>query len=104
MAAVQSLKDKELQAYYEALFALYGTPGWQKLMEDLVYMERTHNALEGVETEAQLHFRKGQVDQIRWLKNHQEATEFAYNQILAEQDGGDVGEEKPAGGRATVIG
>lgn len=95
------LKDQALQEYYEALFAMYGTPGWVKLMEDYGRMNETHDRLRGIETEQQLWFRRGQLDIIHLLLNHQTTVEATYNELLAEQEGGDA--EPSTGGIAKAV-
>ena len=57
MSVLKPLNDSELQEYYEALFVMYGTPGWKKLMEDVGRMLEVHNSLAGLETAEQLWFR-----------------------------------------------
>jgi hypothetical protein len=63
------LKDAALEEYYESLFMMFGSRGWQKLMEDVGHIAKTSDSLTGVETVEQLWFRKGQIDQILWLTN-----------------------------------
>jgi hypothetical protein len=96
-----ALKDQALQEYYEALFAMYATPGWVKLMEDIGRMDETHDKLVGLETEAQLWFRHGQLDIIRLLKNHQATAEATYNELLAEEDGSEP--EPSSSGTAKAV-
>lgn len=94
------LKDAELQKYYEALFSMYGTPGWRMLMEDVSAMILQHDSLSGLETAEDLWNRKGMVSQMRWLAGHQSMCEAAYANLLEEdQNPGQV----ETGGKATVI-
>lgn len=95
------LNDPSLQAYYEALFAMYATPGWRVLMEDFGRMLETNNILAGIDTPEQLWFRKGELSLMLLIKNHQDAHERAYASLVAEQEGGP--EETTTGGRATVV-
>lgn len=97
----QSLKDKDLQEYYEALFAMYGTLGWAKLMEDTGYMLKIHDTPRDLVTVEQLHFRKGELAQMDWLASHQDRTEAAYALAL-EEEGTDAGDVQ-TGGTARVI-
>ena len=95
------LKDRELEEYYQALFAMHGSEGWQKMMEDFEYMKETHTSLAGIDTADQLWFRKGQLDIIALVLARADTCERAYAARLAEQEGGDA--EAPTGGRATVV-
>lgn len=95
------LNDPALQTYYESLFAMYATPGWRALMEDVGRMLETSNTLTGIDTQEQLWFRKGELSLMTLFKNHQDAHERAYASLLAEQEGGP--EEVTTGGRATVV-
>lgn len=97
----QTLQDKELQAHYEDLFVMFGTPGWKRLMEQVAEMVVTGNSLSGVDTQEQLWFRKGELAQMLWLESLQRTHEVAYNDLLSQQEGG---EATPAtGGKAQIV-
>lgn len=98
--APQALKDKELQDYYDALFAMYGTPGWRKLMEDVERMREVHDTVRSVTTAEQLLYRHGELAQMDWLYSHQERTEAAYA-LAIEEEGGEA--EESTGGVAKVV-
>lgn len=100
MSTPQGLKDKALEEYYTDLFQMYGTPGWKRLMEDYGRMAETHVSLHGIDTQEQLWFRKGQLDVIALIVNHQPMAEYVYS-TLQEQDGMDA--TAPTGGKATVV-
>jgi hypothetical protein len=93
--------DRELSEYYHDIFATYGTRGWQHIQQQLAEMLTSHNTLVGLDTEAQLHFRKGQLDIIAFMLNHQEQHEQTYNHLIAEETGGEA--EAPNGGVAKVV-
>lgn len=96
-----SLKDPKLQEYYNALFDMYSTPGWTKLMEDNDFMLRRHDTPRDVATIEQLHFRKGELTQMDWLATHQQRTEAAY--ALALEEDGESGEDVQTGGTARMV-
>lgn len=100
MSTPQTLKDKDLQDYYDALFEMYSTPGWQKLMEDVAHMRQVHESVRTVTDERTLLFRHGELNQMDWLFTHQERTESAYALAL-EEDGGEP--EAPTGGVAKIV-
>lgn len=88
----QGLKDRELQDYYEALFAMYGMPGWAKLQEDVAYMLKLKDTPRDVVTVEELYHRRGELAMMDWIVTHQARTEHAYAHILDEegQDASDV--------------
>lgn len=95
------LKDPALREYYEALFEMFATPGWRMLMEDVGQMHALNDKTAGLETEAQLQFRKGELSQMEWLINRARDVEYAYNAILSEQES--TPEAAPSGGKAKVV-
>ena len=96
------LKDRALQAYYESLFTMHGSPGWQALMEDVAQMEASHDRVAGLKTAEELWFRQGQLDMIRWLKSHAQLVEGSYNALLEQQN--EIEPVEATGGRAQVVG
>lgn len=101
MAQAQGLKDRELQDYYEALFAMYGTPGWQELMRDVEAMTRRHDTPRDITTVEELHQRRGELLQMDWLRTHQQRTEQAYTLLL--EDEGAAADHIQTGGVAKVV-
>ena len=67
--------DKDLQDYYEARFDMMATKGWNDLMEDVDKMAISYNNLFEVSTEAELNFKKGQIDILLWLMGLKETSE-----------------------------
>jgi hypothetical protein len=96
---LKPLKDADLEAYYQALFAMYGTPGWKALMEDVSVMREDLDTARGLDAET-LRYRQGELEQIDWLYTHQARSEAAYASIVDEQEGES---EAPTGGTAKVI-
>ena len=97
----KTLNDKDLQEHYDQTFAMYGVRGWARLQEQLAEMIALNNSVAGIETLEQLWFRKGELAQMLWLQTHQATHEAAYNELLAQQDGGEA--EATTGGVARVI-
>lgn len=77
--------QKELQEYYEARFNMTASKGWLDLLEDLEIMISATDTLAGVETEQQLHFRKGEMSILNWLKNLRDASIEVYDQLVEEE-------------------
>lgn len=101
MSMTPTLKDKELADYFEALFAMYPTEGWRKILEDMGRLHAVYNDLRTCETDTELHFRRGQLDIIDQILTHQARTETGYTHALREQEGGVI--EITRDGRAQVV-
>ena len=78
--------NRELQDYYENRFAMMATPGWQNLLEDIDLMLSSTDTVKGVDTVEQLHFRKGEVSIMTWIKNLKQSSEEVYEQLQQEED------------------
>ena len=77
--------QKELQDYYENRFSMMATQGWVDLLEDLEIMIGATDTLAGVETEQQLHFKKGEMSILNWIKNLRDASAEVYDQLQKEE-------------------
>jgi hypothetical protein len=78
--------NRELQDYYENRFSMTATQGWQDLLEDIDLMLSSTDTVKGVETVEQLHFRKGEVSIMMWIKNLKQSSEEVYEQLQQEED------------------
>lgn len=78
--------QKELQEYYENRFSMMATQGWKDLIEDLEIMMTATDTLAGIETEQQLHFKKGEMSILNWIKNLRDASAEVYEQLQAEEE------------------
>jgi hypothetical protein len=78
--------NRELQDYYEARFAMMATQGWKDLVDDVVTMIEATDRLGGIETEQQLHFKKGELSIMNWIKTLRESSTEVYEQLLAEEE------------------
>jgi len=78
--------NRELQDYYENRFSMMATPGWQDLLEDIDLMLSSTDTVKGVDTVEQLHFRKGEVSIMTWIKNLKQSSEEVYEQLQQEED------------------
>ena len=77
--------NRELQLYYENRFSMMATQGWADLLEDLEIMIEATNTLAGVDTEQQLHFKKGEMSILNWIKNLRDASAEVYDQLQQEE-------------------
>ena len=78
--------NRELQDYYENRFSMMATQGWKDLLEDIDLMLSSTDTVKGVETVEQLHFRKGEVSIMTWIKNLKQSSEEVYEQLQQEED------------------
>jgi hypothetical protein len=78
--------NRELQDYYEARFAMMATTGWRDLVDDIVTMIEATDRLGGIDTEQQLHFKKGELSIMNWIKTLRESSTEVYEQLLVEDD------------------
>ena len=60
--------DKELQQYYEARFSMMSTKGYTDLLADVEVMIDERNNLMATQSLEELHFRKGQLDVLHWIR------------------------------------
>ena len=80
--------NRELQDYYENRFAMMATPGWNDLLEDIEVMIKATNTLDGLSTEQQLQFRKGELSIMNWIKTLRESSAEVYEQLQEDQKNG----------------
>ena len=71
----------ELQKYYEARFDLMSKEGWKDLMEDIDTMIESLNNISTIPDEATLHFKKGELSILTWLRTLKEVSERAYEEL-----------------------
>ena len=80
--------NRELQDYYENRFSMMATQGWADLLEDLELMISSTDTLGGIDTEQQLHFRKGEMSIMNWIKTLRESSTEVYEQLQQDEDNG----------------
>ena len=71
----------ELQKYYEARFDLMSKEGWKDLMEDIDTMIESLNNISTIPDEKSLHFKKGELSILTWLRTLKEVSERAYEEL-----------------------
>jgi len=84
--AQQGLKDRDLQRYYESMLALFTTPGWTYMLEDLRKLLDAANTLAGIKTQSDLDFRLGQIDILAKVIAQPEVISEAYDLLLEEDN------------------
>lgn len=73
--------QKELQKYYEERFAMMGSDGWRDLTIDIDSMIDSLNNIGSISDEKTLHFRRGEMSILIWLKNLRGVSEQAYEEL-----------------------
>lgn len=76
--------DKELQAYYEARFEMMSTQGYIDLLTDVETMIEERDNLMATKTVEEMHFRKGQLDVLHWIRTLKKLSEEAWEQLNNE--------------------
>jgi hypothetical protein len=71
----------ELQKYYEARFDLMSKEGWKDLMEDIDTMIESLNNISTISDEKSLHFKKGELSILTWLRTLKEVSERAFEEL-----------------------
>jgi len=82
----RGLKDRKLQKHYEDLLAMYASPGWEQFEAALKELFDAADTLEGVNTEGDLKFRRGQMDILHKLLAQPAVTKAAYEALLESDD------------------
>lgn len=75
--------DKKLQTYYENRFSMMSTDGWKELLEDAQAMFDSLNQVLPIQTETDLHLKRGQLDILQWILSLKGVSEQAYEQLLS---------------------
>lgn len=78
--------NRELQDYYESRFEMMATKGWHDLLEDLELMITSTDTVSGIDTTEQLHFRKGEMSIMNWIKTLRESSTEIYEQLQESVD------------------
>jgi hypothetical protein len=76
--------DKALQDYYENRFEMMSSTGWKDLIEDATEMLNEYGNINNLNSEADLFFRKGQVDILTWLVSLKDVSERAWEELNEE--------------------
>ena len=76
--------DKELQEYYEARFDMMSSKGYKDLVADVETMIKATNNLISTQTLEELHFRKGQLDVLHWIRTLKKLSEESWEQLNNE--------------------
>lgn len=78
--------NQELQKYYEDRFAMMAMPGWKDLIEDIQTMIDVTDTIGGISSEKELHFRKGELSIMNWIKTLRDSSTEVYEQLQEEKN------------------
>lgn len=75
------MEDKELQQFYEQRFDLFMQLGWKDLVEDFQELAKQIGDITKCNDEADLWYKRGQLEMINYIVNLQELTERAFEEL-----------------------
>lgn len=76
--------NDELEKYYTDRFDMYTTDGWKELIETIDEIIKATDRISGIKDENDLHFKRGEISILNWVKGLKEATELAYKDLKDE--------------------
>lgn len=80
--------DKELEQYYEARFAMFGSKGWKDLMEDMKERIAAIESIRGVKDSDELFKKQGELECLDWLTSLEDLSNDVYNDLKGETNAG----------------
>jgi hypothetical protein len=78
--------DKELELYYNNYFDLFRNPGWKQLIDDLKNNASVINNVEALKDEADMYFRKGQLQILASLLNLEDIINNAHEELNTDAE------------------
>jgi len=75
---------KELQEYYEELFSMFATKGWEFLAEDMKRVLDQVTSIDASNNEQELFVNKGRTDILRWVLGFKEMATKSYEDLTNE--------------------
>lgn len=79
------LKDQDLDNWYQRRFSLTSHEGWADLQEQVDVMRKGYADLRTCRTEAEMNYRRGQLDVLDWLAGMAQFDRDAYD-LMIEQE------------------
>jgi len=78
--------DKATEVYYNNYFSLFRNEGYIQLIEDLKSNAVAINSVELVKDEADMYYRKGQLNVLASLINFETTIDNAFKELTEEDD------------------
>lgn len=79
--------EKPLQQHYERMFEMFASDAWKDLMEDVEKVYTANNNIFAIQSEQELHFKKGQLDVLQWFRSMKSSYERSYEELQADSAG-----------------
>ena len=71
----------ELKSYYENRLGMMGDTGWKELIEDVDVMIESIDRIDPITTIEQLHFKKGELSILKWIKGLRDSSIQTYEEL-----------------------
>jgi hypothetical protein len=78
--------DKELELYYNNYFDLFRNQGWKQLIDELKNNASVINNVEALKDEADMYFRKGQLQILASLLNLEDIINNAHEELNTDAE------------------
>lgn len=78
--------DKATEVYYNNYFSLFRNEGYTQLIEDLKNNAVAINSVELIKDEADMYYRKGQLNVLASLINFETTIDNAFKELTEEND------------------
>ena len=75
---------EEDKKWYEDQFEMFSTQGYKSLVKQVGELADNLNTLNNVSTLESLHYKKGQLDILSWLKGWESSVEATYKELNNE--------------------
>ena len=79
-----ALHDKDLQKFYEDIFAMHATPGWAAWKEEVERYREQVSDIGSISEQHSLEFRRGQRDILTWFAAQEGIMRLAYEELLSQ--------------------
>ena len=76
--------DKETETYYNNYFSLFRNDGYKQLIEDLKSNVEAINNVDALKDEADMYYRKGQLNVLASLLNFETTIDNAFKELTAD--------------------
>lgn len=74
-------KDLNLEKHYEEMFSMFSTYGWEYIVGQAESLVRVYSNLDNIRTADELHFRKGQLDILKWIMSMKDQHDLAWKEL-----------------------
>lgn len=78
--------DLKLEKYYESRLSMFASQGWKDFIEDVEGIIESVDRISPIVDEKQLWFKKGELSNLVWLKNLEQESKSAYQQLKDEDN------------------